>query len=176
MGPAWHRYNHDGYGQQEDGGPFTEFGTGRVWPLLTGERGHYELAAGRKTEKYLRTMEALASKTGLLPEQSWDEADKPEVFMFFGKPTGSAMPLMWAHAEYIKFLRSTADGKVYDACPKLQQGTRASALIGSSLPSGSRTGRLAACALVKPSGFRLTSHFECTGRSIIGSRYRTRTQ
>lgn len=119
MGPAWHRYNHDGYGQQEDGGPFTKFGTGRVWPLLTGERGHYELAAGRTTERYVRTMEALASKTGLLPEQSWDEADKPEVYMYLGKPTGSAMPLMWAHAEYIKLLRSTADGKVYDAMPEV---------------------------------------------------------
>ena len=49
-GPTWHRYNHDGYGQQQDGGPFTEHGVGRVWPLLTGERGHYELAAGRSTE------------------------------------------------------------------------------------------------------------------------------
>jgi glucoamylase len=119
MGPAWHRYNHDGYGQREDGGPFTQFGKGRVWPLLTGERGHYELAAGRDPSLYLRTMEALASKTGLLPEQSWDEADRPEVYMYFGKPTGSAMPLMWAHAEYIKLLRSAADGKVYDLLPEV---------------------------------------------------------
>ena len=66
-GPTWHRYNHDGYGQQQDGGPFTQHGVGRVWPLLTGERGHYELAAGRSTETCIRTMEALASKTGLLP-------------------------------------------------------------------------------------------------------------
>ena len=49
-GPVWHRYNHDGYGQQEDGGPFTSVGVGRAWPLLTGERGHYELAAGRSVE------------------------------------------------------------------------------------------------------------------------------
>ena len=120
-GPAWHRYNHDGYGQQEDGGPFTQFGVGRVWPLLIGERGHYELAAGRSTETYIRTMEGLASKTGLLPEQSWDEADRPEIYMWLGQPTGSAMPLMWAHAEYVKLLRSTADGKVYDTIPEVAE-------------------------------------------------------
>jgi glucoamylase len=118
-GPAWHRYNHDGYGQQEDGGPFIQHGVGRVWPLLTGERGHYELAAGRSPETHLRTMEGLASKTGLLPEQSWDQADRPEIYMWLGQPTGSAMPLMWAHAEYVKLLRSRSDGKVYDAIPEV---------------------------------------------------------
>ena len=118
-GPVWHRYNHDGYGQQEDGGPFTSVGFGRAWPLLTGERGHYELAAGRSVEPYLRTMEELASPTGLLPEQVWDEANKPQEFLSLGKPTGSAMPLMWAHAEYIKLLRSAFDGKVYDAIPEV---------------------------------------------------------
>ena len=90
-----------------------------MWPLLSGERGHYELAAGRSPKEYIRTMELLASKTGLLPEQSWDEADRPEIYMWLGHPTGSAMPLMWAHAEYIKLLRSTADGKVYDAVPEV---------------------------------------------------------
>ncbi len=60
-------------------------------------------------------MEGLASKTGLLPEQSWDKADRPEIYMWLGQPTGSAMPLMWAHAEYIKLLRSTMERKVYGA-------------------------------------------------------------
>ncbi len=114
FGPVWHRYNHDGYGQRADGGPFQGWGQGRAWPLLTGERGHYELAAGRSTLPYLRSLERLASAFGLLPEQVWDEADRPEQNLFFGKPTGSAMPLLWAHAEYIKLLRSTADGFVFD--------------------------------------------------------------
>ena len=48
LGPCWRRYNHDGYGQRDDGGPFDGWGRGRGWPLLTGERGHYELAAGRE--------------------------------------------------------------------------------------------------------------------------------
>jgi glucoamylase len=118
-GPTWHRYNHDGYGQQDNGDGFTSHGKGRVWPLLTGERGHYELAAGRSTKPYLRAMEKLASDTGLLPEQSWDEEDAPDIYMYKGRPTGSAMPLMWAHAEYVKLLRSTADNAVFDRIPEV---------------------------------------------------------
>jgi glucoamylase len=113
-GPCWHRYNHDGYGQREDGGPFVGWGQGRVWPLLTGERGHYELAAGHETKPFIRAMEGLASSTGLLPEQAWDGPDQPQRHMYCGRPTGSAMPLMWAHAEYVKLLRSVRDGKVSD--------------------------------------------------------------
>jgi glucoamylase len=113
-GAAWHRYNHDGYGQREDGSAFTSHGVGRVWPLLSGERGHYEIAAGNSAEPFIRAMEGLASTTGLLPEQSWDAPDLPEAHMWLGHPTGSAMPLMWAHAEYIKLLRSAHDGRVYD--------------------------------------------------------------
>jgi glucoamylase len=113
-GPCWRRYNHDGYGQRDDGSPFQGWGRGRPWPLLTGERGHYELAAGRDVRTFLRAMEKFANATGLLPEQIWDEPDKPEYLQYFGKATGSAMPLMWAHAEYIKLLRSAADGQVFD--------------------------------------------------------------
>ncbi len=109
VGPCWHRYNHDGYGQQEDGSPYTGWGKGRAWPLLTGERGHYELAVGGDVKTYIKAMEGFASDTCLLPEQVWDEADKPESHLYLGKPTGSAMPLMWAHAEYIKLLRSNHD-------------------------------------------------------------------
>jgi glucoamylase len=113
-GPCWRRYNHDGYGQEEDGGPFVGFGRGRAWPLLTGERGHFELAAGRDAGPYLRAIERFAFPTGLLPEQVWDTADRPDVHMYLGRPTGSARPLMWAHAEYIKLLRSVSDGQAFD--------------------------------------------------------------
>jgi glucoamylase len=114
FGPSWRRYNHDGYGQREDGGPFVGWGKGGAWPLLTGERGHYELAAGHDTKPFIRAMENLASPTGLLTEQVWADPDQPQLHMFLGRPTGSAMPLMWAHAEYIKLLRSVRDGKVSD--------------------------------------------------------------
>ena len=119
VGPCWHRYNHDGYGQQEDGSSYTGWGKGRAWPLLTGERGHYELAAGGDVTTYIQAMEKFASDTCLLPEQVWDEADKPNVHMYLGRPTGSAMPLMWAHAEYIKLLRSTQSGQVFDFIPEV---------------------------------------------------------
>jgi glucoamylase len=121
FGPCWHRYNHDGYGQRNNGTGYDRWGTGRAWPLLTGERGHYELAAGRKPAPFLHAMEAFASSTGLLPEQVWDTNDLPEAHMYLGKPTGAAMPLMWAHAEYIKLLRSASDGRVFDLIPAVVQ-------------------------------------------------------
>ncbi|MEO8098534.1 MAG: glycoside hydrolase family 15 protein [Acidobacteriota bacterium] len=118
-GPCWHRYNKDGYGQRPDGGSFTNWGKGRAWPLLTGERGHYELAAGRDVKPFIKAMEGFASTTGLLTEQVWDEPDLSRAHMYLGKPTGSAMPLMWTHAEYIKLLRSSRDGKVFDLVPEV---------------------------------------------------------
>jgi glucoamylase len=115
-GPAWHRFNGDGYGEKEDGAPYDGTGIGRVWPLLTGERAHYELAAGnRKTaECLLQAMANMANQAGLLPEQVWDTGDIPERELWFGRPTGSAMPLVWAHAEYIKLRRSLHAGRVFD--------------------------------------------------------------
>lgn len=114
FGPCWRRYNHDGYGERPDGGPFEGWGQGRAWPLLTGERGHYELAAGRDRKPYTTALERFASGAGMLPEQIWDEPDRPKRRLFLGKPAGSAMPLMWAHAEYVKLLRSVADERIFD--------------------------------------------------------------
>src|SRR3569833_1389192 len=45
-GPSFYRYNGDGYGEHEDGSPYDGTGVGRSWPLLAGDRAHYELAAG----------------------------------------------------------------------------------------------------------------------------------
>jgi glucoamylase len=115
-GSGWHRYNGDGYGEHEDGSPFDGTGTGRIWPLLTGERGHYELAAGNPKEarNFLNTLANFSNEGGMIPEQVWDSADIQEKELFFGKPSGSAMPLVWAHAEYAKLLRSVHDEKVFD--------------------------------------------------------------
>ncbi|MGD0732843.1 MAG: glycoside hydrolase family 15 protein [Terracidiphilus sp.] len=114
QGPGWLRYNGDGYGQRPDGGPFKTWGQGRVWPLLTGERAHYELAAGKDIGDLIRTYEGFATGGQLMPEQVWDEADRPERSLRLGQPAGSAVPLVWAHAEYLKLLRSTLDGRVFD--------------------------------------------------------------
>jgi glucoamylase len=121
QGPSWRRYNHDGYGPKEDGGAFNGTGIGRCWPLLGGERGHYELAAGRDPAPYIRALEQFANQGGMLPEQVWDEADLPEGHMIRGEQAGSAMPLCWAHAEYIMLLRSRKDGVVYDCLPHVKE-------------------------------------------------------
>ena len=115
-GPCWHRYNGDGYGEHEDGRPFDGTGIGRLWPLLTGERAHYALALGDRAqaERLLGTMEACTSRGALIPEQVWDTDDIPERELWRGHPSGSAMPLVWAHAEHVKLLRSLADGAVFD--------------------------------------------------------------
>ncbi len=126
-GPCWRRYSYDGYGQRADGGPFTGVGQGRCWPLLAGERAHYELAAGRNVKRFVTSIEQFAGRTGMLPEQIWDEPDMPEARMKFGCPTGSAMPLMWAHAEYIKLLRSIHDGQVFDRIDALYDRYRSHA-------------------------------------------------
>jgi glucoamylase len=119
-GPYWYRYNDDGYGEHEDGEPFDGYGVGRLWPLLTGERAHYELAAGRPQEarRLLAALEAAASPGGLIPEQIWDSHDIPRRELFLGRPSGSAMPLVWAHSEHIKLLRSLRDNAVFDMPPQ----------------------------------------------------------
>lgn len=120
QGPLWYRYTGDGYGEHEDGAPFNGAGKGRPWPLLAGERAHYELAAGRvaAAEALLGTLEASAGDGGLLPEQSWDAPDIPQRELFFGRPSGSAMPLVWAHSEHLKLLRSLENGAVFDMPPQ----------------------------------------------------------
>jgi glucoamylase len=118
-GRAWRRYNHDSYGQRYDGGPFEGYGHGAAWPLLAGERGHYELAAGGDVTSCIRWLEGFATPTGLLPEQVWDRADWPEKYLWQGRPTGASVPLLWAHAEYLKLLRSVRDGRVFDLVPEV---------------------------------------------------------
>jgi glucoamylase len=120
VGPAWRRYNDDGYGEHEDGRPFDGTGRGRAWPLLVGERAHYELAAGNVAgaEKLAAALEGFANEGGMISEQVWDADDIPERELFCGRPSGSAMPLVWAHAEYIKLVRSLAEGEIFDRPPQ----------------------------------------------------------
>ncbi len=120
-GVMWRRYNHDGYGQQADGSSYVTFGQGRGWPLLVGERGHYALAACGDARDYLHWMEGFATPTQLLPEQSWDAEASSDGRQKPGRPTGSAVPLLWAHAEYVKLLRSQRDGKVFDLNDRVAQ-------------------------------------------------------
>jgi glucoamylase len=123
LGPVWRRYNGDHYGEHEDGSAFDGTGIGRCWPLLTGERAHYEIAVGRLqlASQLLRTVEDFGGASGLIPEQIWDAADVPARELRFSGPSGGATPLVWAHAEHLKLRRSLEDGRVYDMPPQVHQ-------------------------------------------------------
>jgi glucoamylase len=130
QGPGWRRYNHDGYGQKADGGAYDGTGEGRCWPILTGERAHYELAAGRDASPLIETMEKFANAGGMLPEQLWDADDLPTSKMVCGGATGSAMPLCWSHAEYISLVRSHRDGVCFDRIEPVYQRYAQAGTVG----------------------------------------------
>jgi glucoamylase len=112
-GPAWRRYQEDGYGEHDDGSAFNGIGRGRPWPLLTGERGHYEVACGKDPLPFIETMARMASPGGMLPEQVWDGPPIRLRGLELGRPTGSAMPLAWTHAEYVKLVVSRSLGHAF---------------------------------------------------------------
>jgi glucoamylase len=59
-------------------------------------------------------MVAMTGPGGMMPEQVWDSAALPERWLFPGRPTGSAMPLAWTHAEFIKLVISRRLGYPVD--------------------------------------------------------------
>lgn len=104
-GPAWYRYNHDAYGETDGGGDYDgRTGKGRLWSLLTGERGEYELAQGNRmaARKYLDAMMGFANEGMMIPEQIWDRRESPGPEFRFGEGTGSATPLAWSMAQFIR--------------------------------------------------------------------------
>jgi glucoamylase len=103
-GPAFRRYNHDGYGETFFGGPWLGQGIGRLWPIFTGERGEYEVALGRDPTPYLHAMLHFANAGGMIPEQVWDTADPTASRFVFGSGTGSATPLAWSMAQFIRLV------------------------------------------------------------------------
>ena len=106
-GPAWYRYNHDAYGERADRLPYDgRTGIGRLWTLLTGERGEYELAAGRVREAraLLQIMSGFVNDGLMLPEQVWDSGK-------IGSGTGSATPLAWSTAQYIRLAMNVRSNK-----------------------------------------------------------------
>ncbi len=122
-GPVWLRYRFDGYGEKEDGSDYDGTGVGRGWPLLVGERAHYELAKGdtQQAEHLFSVMGNFASTTHLIPEQVWDSPDIPEKGLFNGEPTASAMPLVWAHGEYLKLWCSLQEKRLFDLPPEVAE-------------------------------------------------------
>ncbi|THG31325.1 glucan 1,4-alpha-glucosidase [Glaciibacter flavus] len=130
-GAMWYRYNHDGYGEKADGSPYDGTGVGRLWPLLSGERGEYELANGRSASSYLKTMAASANEGYLIPEQVWDQADPASSGFSFGEGTGSATPLAWSMAQFVRLAQSIDAGKPVET-PSVVSDRYAS----GSLPAG----------------------------------------
>jgi glucoamylase len=126
-GPVYHRYNEDGYGEYPDGRPFDGNGVGRAWPLLVGERGHLAMQSGEDPIGYLRTMWKCASSGGLLPEQVWDAAAIPELGLAPGRPSGSAMPLLWTHAEFLKLLIAREQRRPIELLSAVEQRYRCGA-------------------------------------------------
>ena len=112
-GTAYYRYDVDGYGEWIDGSgwPRRHFGIGRPWPLLAGERGHYDVLAGGDGGAQLQAMLGMRGRGGLLPEQVWDTNPLPWRQLRNGQPSGSAMPLAWAHSELIKLAVTAATGR-----------------------------------------------------------------
>jgi glucoamylase len=112
-GDCWYRYNHDGYGEPDDGTPWHGVGRGRLWPLLTGARGEYELARGDRdsARKRLDAMMSFAGDGLMIPEQIWDRPQSPRPGFRFGKGTGSATPLAWSMAQFIRLAVNIAEGR-----------------------------------------------------------------
>lgn len=114
-GPSWYRYNHDGYGEKPDGKGYNGTGVGRLWILLTGERGEYVLAAGEDPKPYLRAMQGMANDGRMLAEQVWDRTETPSnTQLRFGKGTGSATPLAWTNAQFIRLAISAQENHLVE--------------------------------------------------------------
>jgi glucoamylase len=116
-GAAWYRYNHDAYGERADGGRYdARAGRGRLWTLLTGERGEYELARGSRelARGRLDAMMNFAGPGGMIPEQIWDKRKISRPELRFGKGTGSATPLAWSMAQFIRLAVNLREGRNLD--------------------------------------------------------------
>lgn len=111
-GPAWYRYNHDGYGEKADGKGYNGTGAGRLWIFFAGERGEYELASGHDAHLYLDTMQKMANAGGMLAEQVWDRNESPKTWLKIGQGTGSATPLAWTNAQFIRLAIASEEGKL----------------------------------------------------------------
>jgi glucan 1,4-alpha-glucosidase len=113
-GAAWYRYNHDAYGERADGGRYdARAGKGRLWTLLTGERGEYELARGSRelARRRLDAMMKFAGEGGMIPEQVWDKRKSPRPELRLGEGTGSATPLAWSMAQFIRLAVNLQAGR-----------------------------------------------------------------
>jgi glucoamylase len=111
----WHRYSHDGYGETSTGADYTGEGVGNVWPVLSGERGEYDVADGNTSgaTDMLDSMAAAANSGYQISEQIWDGTSGDNGFTD-GQPDNSSDPLMWAMAQYVRLAIDISAGKDVD--------------------------------------------------------------
>ena len=114
-GDMFRRYNFDGYGENFGdctGFPVHRGGTGGLWPLLNGERGEYELAQGNSAQATdrLKTMAKAANAGFMIPEQVFDHTATACGYVI-GQGAGSATPLAWSIAQFVRLAHSIDAGK-----------------------------------------------------------------
>jgi len=117
-GPAFYRYVGDSYGELLTGPEGADWdiaaaGQGRLWPIFTGERAEYELLRedGDDPAALLSAMAGFANDGRMLPEQVWDREFPTEFGWAFGEGTGSATPLSWSMAGFVRLARAVDAGE-----------------------------------------------------------------
>ena len=143
-GPGWHRYgikangSTDGYGDCYVPDPTTcsptgegwfpnAVGSGHLWPLLDGERAEQDLQAGQTSAAsgLAATFQRMTWGLGYVPEQVWEDPNTPaspfgadpttaSIGFTNGKAAGSAAPLIWGQAAYLRLVLDVHGGKVSD--------------------------------------------------------------
>ncbi len=125
--PGWRRYADDGYGESvETGAGFVagqvehEGARGRVWPVLSAERGRFDLSravfdgelssAERAVirNRYVAGLETFANEGLMLPQQVWDGVGANPDGYIRGEGSGAPAPYAWAHAGYLLLLDALA--------------------------------------------------------------------
>jgi glucan 1,4-alpha-glucosidase len=124
-GPVWKRYSYDGYGEHRNGDNYDGTGIGRPWPLLSGERGEYEIAWLVSCQtlsprhwfgpvRLLQTLAKAANEGWMIPEQIWDGKSLVEKGLATDYGNHSATPLVWAHAEYVRLAECIRSHRVVE--------------------------------------------------------------
>jgi GH15 family glucan-1,4-alpha-glucosidase len=143
-GPGWHRYGikaagaTDGYGDcyvpdptncSPTGEPWFTHGTGsgHLWPLLDGERAEQDLQSGQSAAaaSLAVTMQRMTWGLGYVSEQVWEDPNTPRspfgsdpttasIGFTNGQAAGSATPLIWGQAQYVRLVRDLQTGRLLD--------------------------------------------------------------
>ncbi|MGZ4246000.1 MAG: glycoside hydrolase family 15 protein [Solirubrobacteraceae bacterium] len=162
-GPGWHRYGikasgaTDGYGDcyvpdptncsPTGEGWFTHaVGSGHLWPLLDGERAEQDLQAGSASaaSSLAASSQRMTWGLGYVPEQVWEDPNTPaspfgsdpttaSVGFINGKAAGSAGPLIWGQAQYLRLVLDLHDGRLLDQ-PAITHARYVSAGPPSTVP------------------------------------------